>query len=231
MTDAQQANALMILGSSGSVYGNPASLPILESHPCNPIDLYGLTKLAVEHLTRVKAARSGFSFVTARIFNVVGPGQAESHVCGRFAAQLASSASSGGAALNVGALHPTRDFIDVRDVASALLLLAQRGERGGAYNLASGREVPIQFTLSELLRISGLNGQVRIVPQGDRPAGVPRHFADVSRLKQLGFVPTYSLTESLEDLVRYYQGLPGRASREPPNRGLRAPANAQPGSS
>ena len=43
--------------------------------------------------------------------------------------------------------------IDVRDVAAALLLLAHDGERGGAYNLASGRETPIGSILSELLRI------------------------------------------------------------------------------
>jgi nucleoside-diphosphate-sugar epimerase len=197
---------LVVLGSSGSVYGDPASLPILESHHCNPADMYGLTKLAAEHIARVKA-RSGFAVVNARIFNVVGPGQAESHVCGRFAAQLASPASSRGAALDVGALDTTRDFIDVRDIATALLLLAQRGERGGTYNVASGRETPIHFILSELIRIAGLNGQVRIAPQSGRPAGVPRHFADVSRLRRLGFVPDHPLTASLEDVFHYYQGL------------------------
>jgi len=208
MADAQLAKALIILGSSGSVYGDAASLPISESHPCNPVNMYGLTKLAAEHLTRLKAARCGIAWVTARIFNVVGPGQAESHVCGRLAAELASPASSRSMMINVGPLDTTRDFIDVRDVASALLLLARSGEHGGTYNVASGRETPIQLILSELLRISGLNGQVRIVPQSGQPPGVQRHFADVSRLQELGFVPMCSLSASLEDLFRYYQELP-----------------------
>jgi GDP-4-dehydro-6-deoxy-D-mannose reductase len=133
------SEALVIVGSSGSVYGEAASLPVRESDPCNPAEMYGLTKLAAEQVVRIHAARSGFGFVTARIFNVVGPGQSESHVCARLAAQLASLASSRPAALEVGPLDTTRDFIDVRDVAAALLLLAQRGERGGTYNLASGR--------------------------------------------------------------------------------------------
>jgi GDP-4-dehydro-6-deoxy-D-mannose reductase len=207
VADAQPAKALVILGSSGSVYGDAASLPIPESHPCNPANMYGLTKLAAEHVTRLEAARCGIAWVTARIFNVVGPGQAESHVCGRLAAELASPASSRGTALSVGPLDTTRDFIDVRDVASALLLLARSGEHGGTYNVASGRETPIQLILSELLRISGLNGQVQIAPQSGHPRGVRRHFADVSRLQGLGFVPTCSLTASLEDLFRYYQEL------------------------
>jgi len=208
VADAQQRKAVVILGSSGSVYGDAASLPTLESHPCNPVNMYGVTKLAAERVTRLIASRCGIAWVTARIFNVVGPGQAESHVCGRLAAELASSASLRGMVLKVGPLDTTRDFIDVRDVASALLLLARSGEHGGTYNIASGRETPIRFILSELLRISGLNGQVQIAPQSGQPAGVQRHFADVSRLQGLGFVPTCSLTASLLDLFRYYQELP-----------------------
>jgi len=205
VADTPGFDALVILGSSGSVYGEPESLPIRESDACNPADMYGLTKLAAEHVVRIHAARRGFSFVTARIFNVVGPGQSESHVCARLAAQLASVPASGRAALEVGAIDTTRDFIDVRDVAAALLLLAQRGERGGAYNLASGRETPIHAILSELLRMSGLNGRVEIGRRKDRPAGVPRHVGDVSRLQRLGFAPAYFIGESLGDLFRYHR--------------------------
>ena len=192
------SDALVILGSSGSVYGHPASLPIRESEPCNPADMYGVTKLAAEQIARNQAAQSGFRLITARIFNVVGPGQSESHVCGRFAAQLASSPK----VVETAALDTTRDFIDVRDVAAALLL-AQRGEAGGTYNLGSGRETPICFVLSELIRISGLT--TAIATRNDLPRGVRRHVADVSRLQRLGFVPAYSLSESLHDLFRYHQ--------------------------
>jgi nucleoside-diphosphate-sugar epimerase len=113
--------------------------------------------------------------------------------------------------LEAGALETTRDFIDIRDVAAALMLIAQRGERGGTYNLASGRETPIQLILSELIRISGLKVEIA---RKDLPAGVSRHFADVSRLEGLGFVPAYSIRESLHDLFRYHQEL--RIDRSPP---------------
>ena len=198
---------LVILGSSGSVYGEPLSLPISESALCEPADLYGVTKLAAEHIARIHAGRSRLAVITARIFNVVGPGQAESHVCGRFAAQLAALAGGGGEVLEVGQLATTRDFIDVRDIAAGLLLLADKGEAGRAYNLASGRETAIQTILSELLRVSGLEGQVQIAQRSAQPGGVGRHFAEVSRLRELGFVVRYSIRESLEDVFRYYQGL------------------------
>jgi hypothetical protein len=51
--------------------------------------------------------------------------------------------------------------------------------------------------------MSGLNGRIKIVRQDNRPAGVPRHFADVSRIRRLGFVPAHSIGDSLADLFRY----------------------------
>jgi nucleoside-diphosphate-sugar epimerase len=212
ISDAHARKALVILGSSASVYGEPVALPISESHPCEPDGMYGVTKLAAEHIARVKAARMGVAVVTARIFNVVAPGQAESHVCGRFAAQVASWAHRDSQVLDVGPLGATRDFVDARDVAAALLLVAQEGLAGQTYNVASGVETSIHFVLSELIRIAGLEGRVRFSPKGDRPAGVSRHAADTSRLASLGFVPAYPIATSLQDLLRYYRSMHPRAA-------------------
>ena len=209
---------LLIAGSSASVYGEACALPIQESHPCRPADMYGVTKLTAEHLVRVKAERAGLPFVLARIFSVAGPGQTETHVCGRFAAQVAALAGIPQPALEVGPLDPTRDFIDVRDVASALWLLAQAREPRGTYNVASGRETAIHAVLSELLRIAGLEGRARISQRSGHPGGVTRQVADISRLSQLGFRPQHSIAESLCDLFRYYQaagrGLEGERAGE-----------------
>lgn len=193
--------ARLILGSSGSVYGEPAELPIRESLPCNPADLYGVSKLAAEHVARVKAARSGLALVVARIFNVVGPGQKEDHVCGRFAAQIAAGAD----VVDTGPLKTTRDFIDVRDVGAALLLLARQGAPGATYNVASGREVSIREVVTTLLTVAG--SSARVVPRPGVAAGVARHVADIARLRELGFATAFSLRQSLADLHDYYRGL------------------------
>jgi GDP-4-dehydro-6-deoxy-D-mannose reductase len=201
MDAAAHSGALVILGSSGSVYGEPRELPLEECHPCNPAELYGVTKLTAEHVARVKAANGAIGVVTARIFNVVGPGQSESHVCGRLALQLARR----GPVLHVGSLDTTRDFIDVRDAASALLLLARRAEPGGTYNVATGRETAIRSVLSTLLEISGRAEKVELVAHAGHPAGVRRHVADIARLRALGFSPRRPLVESLRDLLRYHE--------------------------
>lgn len=209
MEAASASRPMVILGSSASVYGEPAVLPIPESHPCRPGDLYGVSKLTAEHLVRVKAERAGVPFVIARIFNVVGPGQTESHVCGRFAAQLASLADLPGRTLEVGPLEGTRDFVDARDVAAALLLLAHDGERGAIYNVGSGRETSVRTVLSELIRISALGARIEIAQRDGHSRGVTRHAADVSKLRALGFEPAYPIAQSLEDLFDYSRSLSG----------------------
>ncbi len=203
VSEARIQGTLVIVGSSSGVYGEIGSPPIPESAPCSPGDIYSATKLAAEHVTRIKAGHGGFAFINARIFNIVGPGQMESHVCGRFAAQLASPTSPSLSVLKVGRLSTTRDFIDVRDVADALLLLSQSGKPGGTYNVASGRETPIHFVLTELIRLSGWTGQVETADE--RQADIMRHFADIGRLEQLGFAARYPISASLEDVLRYYR--------------------------
>jgi nucleoside-diphosphate-sugar epimerase len=193
--------ARLILGSSAGVYGHPQRVPLDETHPCAPVNGYGATKLAAERL----ALDHGGDVVIARIFNVVGPGQSEDHVCGRFAAQLAGARPGEPITLAVGPLAPTRDFIDVRDVAAALALAADRAEPRSALNVASGVEVSVRDVLSAIVRAA--NVEVRIVEQGDVAAGVSRSVADVTRLQRLGFVAVYPIDQSLRDLFHWYQQL------------------------
>ncbi|HEX3368177.1 MAG TPA: NAD-dependent epimerase/dehydratase family protein, partial [Candidatus Cybelea sp.] len=124
--DAAPPVERIVVGSSGSVYGNPAVLPLDEDAPCGPCDYYAVSKLAQEHVVRILAAQRGLPVVVARIFNIVGAGQDERHVAGRFASQIAAiGAGSAPARLEVGDLSTARDFIDVRDVARALAILAR----------------------------------------------------------------------------------------------------------
>jgi nucleoside-diphosphate-sugar epimerase len=84
----------LIIGSSGGVYGLPrgGALPLGESHPCEPVDLYSISKLAAEQASEVLAQRHDISVILARLFNLVGPGQDERHACGKFVSVLAAIA-------------------------------------------------------------------------------------------------------------------------------------------
>jgi nucleoside-diphosphate-sugar epimerase len=188
----------VVIGSSGGVYGalDDDQLPASESATCIPVDIHGASKLAAEHMARIAGERHGVCVMAARIFNVCGPGQDAQHVCGRIAAQL----RPGEGEIRVGNLGATRDFIDVRDVATALAVIAERGACGEAYNVSSGDEMPISGLLDRMIRISGFSGVV--APDDAPPApGVPRHYGDVTRLRELGFVQRHRIEDSLRDLI------------------------------
>ena len=197
----------VVLGSSGSVYGAPLTLPVRETDSPRPPDLYAVSKLAAEDAARVVAREHDLPVVVARIFNVVGPGLDERHACARFASQLAAIACGyAPARVVVGDLSPTRDFVDVRDVAAALTTLAERGAPGETYNVASGREAPMHDVLATLLDVAGLAERVEIVRGYRRGADCPRVVADVARAGALGYAPSVSLRQSLAELYAYYAG-------------------------
>jgi 3-dehydroquinate synthase len=108
--------------------------------------------------------------------------------------------------IEVEPLTTTRDFLDVRDAARALELLAREGIAGSVFNVASGIESRVDQVFEAILRHAGLDGNVTIDLQPPRPADIPRYVADIGRLRSLGFTPAFSLDQSLRDLRDYYRG-------------------------
>jgi GDP-4-dehydro-6-deoxy-D-mannose reductase len=195
----------VILGSSGSVYGR-APLPYREDGTYAPVDPYAHSKLAAEIVAKLIAGATGLPLIIARIFNIVGPGMDERHVCARFAQQaIAIAAGRSAPILEVGNLAPRRDFIDVADVAHALVALARSGSPGQAYNVASGIETTIAEVLDIILRETGLAGTASIVERYVRRDDLLRQQPDISRLRALGLGPPIPLADSLRAVVAYYR--------------------------
>lgn len=216
LVGARLEHCRVVLGSTGGVYGEAphVALPLREDFRGAPVDLYSLTKQASEDAARILAERHGLRVVWARLFNLVGPGQEERHFFGRVASQLAAiRAGLRPAELELGNLDATRDFLDVRDAATALCLLAQHGEAGVAYNVASGRETRIADALATLVEVAGLSTSIEIRSVARRSNDVSRHWGSIDRIRALGFAPRTSLPDSARDVVAYYTDVLEPASR------------------
>ncbi|HEY3676454.1 MAG TPA: NAD-dependent epimerase/dehydratase family protein [Candidatus Tumulicola sp.] len=205
ITQADVGPEAIVIGSSGSVYGAPESLPIGETDCCVPNDLYAISKYCAEMAATLLAREAGLPIVLARIFNIVGPGLDERHACARFASQFSAiCAGLSERCISVGDLSNTRDFIDVRDVATAIVILLERGVSGTTYNVASGRETAMHSIFRTLAKRANLDGQVRIEQSYRRASDCPRAYADISRLRSLDFYPRWTISESLRSLYSYY---------------------------
>jgi GDP-4-dehydro-6-deoxy-D-mannose reductase len=197
---------LVILGSSGAVYGSAVGddLPARESASCAPVDFYSITKLAGEHIAETYTRAGGVRLVIARLFNLVGPGQDERHLCGRLMRQMAEIRHGlSEPIVPIGNLHTSRDFIDVRDAAIALVQICVTGTPG-TYNVGSGRETVISDLVQLALKIGELEELVELRSMPGRVLEINRLFADVTRLRATSAPEGRQLDESLQDVMTYY---------------------------
>ena len=187
-----------LLLSSAAVYGNPASLPVAETHRTAPLSPYGYHKLQCELLCEEFARIYAQPTTIVRIFSAYGPGLRRQVVW-----DICERALSGGALTLHGTGRESRDFIHAGDIARALVLLA---EKGGAdadvYNLASGEETTIaalaETLLAALLRDTAVSFDGRATP------GNPLCWrADISRIGALGFAPAIPLAQGLRSTATW----------------------------
>ena len=61
-----------IFSSTAAVYGEPVEIPITESHPCNPTNPYGRSKIAVERMLKDCDSAHGLKYISLRYFNASG---------------------------------------------------------------------------------------------------------------------------------------------------------------
>jgi GDP-4-dehydro-6-deoxy-D-mannose reductase len=209
LIDAAAANAskvpIVVLASSGGVYGNVTEdcLPLTESHSCSPDDEYSVSKFAAEHLARVLARKHSMRLIITRIFNAVGAGQDERHIGGKLAANITELRRNGGGELRLGNLNPSRDFIDVLDVARAMVTLARTPGTEGIFNVCSGTEISVRELVQRFCQIAEVNPT--IISDSGMDMGVSRNFGSIDRLLRSGFRSDVSLDRSIRQLLSYYE--------------------------
>ena len=102
--------------------------------------------------------------------------------------------------MTVSDLDSRRDFIDARDVARALIALAERGRPGLVYHVGTGRSQRIADGLDHLIHLSGR--RVRIEPDPHLAGRGPSDSrADIRRIvEHTGWRPEIAWEQSLADL-------------------------------
>jgi len=145
--------------------------------------------------------------IMARAFNYIGPGQTTLFSISDFAKQMAEiEAGCCVPVIHVGNLDSKRDFIDVRDLVRAYVLLLQRGESGEVYNVGSGNAVSIKEILELILEKGKASVEVKVDSDRIRPLDVPIVHADIKKLeKATGWKRKISLEESIQDMLEYWR--------------------------
>ena len=138
-----------------------------------------------------------------RVFNPIGAGLPAENLLGRAAAQMRSAQAEDRGYIEMGPLGAYRDFVDVRDVARAVVSAALTPQPlAPILNVGSGHAVCNREAVGLLGAVAGFRGEIRESnPAPARSAGVHWIQADITLIGQeLGWKPVYSLRDSAEYL-------------------------------
>jgi GDP-4-dehydro-6-deoxy-D-mannose reductase len=187
--EAAGPDCRVVLFSSCHVYGEPASLPIVESHPSNGTGVYAQSKIAAEHHAMGRLDRD---WTLVRLFNLTGPGQSSHFAASDWAHQWAEGLKK----IQTGDLSLLRDYLDVRDACVGIRTLAERAVSRQITNICSGESVALEDVFKWAAPgATGVSDSHRIRPNE------PQEIRGCSkRLRALGWQPKIPLDQSLADL-------------------------------
>jgi nucleoside-diphosphate-sugar epimerase len=186
----------VVYSGSSSVYGDQATMPLVETMTPNPLNPYALQKYVSEQYARMFHRLFGMQTLTLRYFGVYGPRMAQE---GSYVLAIAAflKARREGRPLEIyGDGEQTRDFTHVRDVVSAnMLAMDCQIADGRAINIGRGENVSLN-------RIAAMIGGPTIHHEG-RPGDMRDTLADRTEAERvLGWRPRVSIEEGIAELVK-----------------------------
>ena len=191
----------LVFSSSAAVYGDEPTLPKKEESVIRPLTPYAVDKFAAEQYVLDYNHLYGVKTSAVRFFNVYGPNQnPESPYSGVISILVDRykkiQKGEDTQFILFGEGSQSRDFVFIEDVVQALLLVAKKEESlGKQFNVGTG----IATTLNGLIEIIDrtLGFKLPLEHEAERDGDIKESVADISRLKSLGFTPSFSVREGM----------------------------------
>lgn len=221
-TMAHHQVRFIVFSSSCSIFGTPASIPIVEDTPFHPESVYGESKLMCEQLLkwydRTKHIRSSplryFNASGASLDNTIG--EDWNRTQNLIPLMMKAAAGIMPSMTLFGTDYPTpdgtavRDYVHVVDLAIAHIKALEyiiKHDTSSAYNLGSGTPTSVKEIIDATKRISGRDFKVEYGPR--RPGDPVAIYGDRSKAeRELGWVPQYSLETILQTAWKWHSTHP-----------------------
>lgn len=197
---------LVHIGSAAEYGPGPTGRLVSETTRPRPVSPYGIAKLAATQFVASRAAATASAAiwqdaVVLRVFNALGPAMSPGTLPGTALRRLTDAVASSMPRIEMGPLGAVRDFVDVRDIAAAVLA-ACRVPRLEApiINVGSGTGHSARELVQALAERVGFTGEIGEAAAGSpRSSDVPWQVADVSLAERLlGWRATRDLRSSVE---------------------------------
>lgn len=181
---------------------------VKENFPCNPNGLYSATKLCAEHIIRSYTQTSAAGLVLGptnyrilRLSNVIGNDPRAGKTKNALEMLLAKVINNEAVEVYEGDNY--RDILHVSDVCRAIKLCLDKAPLDCIVNIGRGQSHRMIDIVDYAISKTGSKSAIKRVPvpRFHQIVQVPDFFMDVNKLRALGFVPTYSLGQSIDMVI------------------------------
>lgn len=200
------------LGSS-CIYPAQCVQPMKEEYlltgPLEPTnEAYALAKIAGVRMTEYYRRQYGFDGISLIPCNLYGANDSfdpqNSHVLSALVRKFVAAAAEGAESVTVwGTGIARREFMHVDDCARAVVFMLENYACGQIVNVGCGKDVSIRELAEMIACQTGFAGTIEW--DSSKPDGMLRKCMDVTRMRDLGFMPEIALREGIKQTIDEYR--------------------------
>lgn len=192
--------------SSWFVYGKTNDFPASENTNCNPRGFYSITKRAAERLLVSYCETFGIKYRILRLCNVYGFTDFKSSKK-KNAMQFLVREVVNNRSINLyNGGEDVRDFMHVKDVVKACMLICKEGKVNEVFNVGSG--IPTRFIeiIEYVKNKTNSKSVIKSIepPEFHKVVQVDKMYLNVEKLTNLNFKIEYDVKKGLDELIEFF---------------------------
>ena len=194
----------VLVTSTSEVYGTALYVPIDEKHPRQGQSPYSATKIGADAIADSFYRSFNLPVTIVRPFNTFGPRQSARAVIPTIITQLLAGKTE----IKLGAIHPTRDLLFVKDTANGFVEIAKSDKTiGEEINIATSSEITVGDLAQKIINIINplakiITDDIRLRPEKsevERLFGSNKKILEITNWKQ-----NVSLDEGLKLTIDWF---------------------------
>jgi len=187
----------IIIASSATVYGNQDDNVLDETMCSKPVNHYGYSKLAMEHL--VATYFDNLNILMTRPFNYTGVGHSNNFIIPKIVSHFVAEKRT----IELGNLDVAREFNDIRTVVEMYYKLMISDVKSDIVNLCTGNVVKLKEVITYMEELAGYKIDVKVNPAFVRKNEIPVLKGSVEKLfTMIDITNDFKINDTLEIMYK-----------------------------
>jgi len=194
---AKKINAKHWIGFGSQAEYGSINERVDESHPCNPITLYGKSKVLCSQISALLCKNYAIEYTWLRLFSAYGPYGNHQWFVDYLIEEMRNNRT-----INATRCEQYLDYLYVDDITNLLVTLGKKGGVGIA-NLGSGKALQLKNIMEKIKTLVGSTSQINYgVIDYKKDQGMFNE-ADITKISNLtGWAPKISVEEGFYDMIK-----------------------------